>query len=72
MNRVTRTDDGGDVDAPEGCPTIFTHPGWGCGKRTRRVLEERELTAAIAYVLLNCEEVEPYIGYEYINQLSFH
>ena len=62
---MARNDDGGEVDTPEGCPSIFSHPGRGHDKIMWWALEERELNVAVAYVLLNCDEVEPYVGYDY-------
>lgn len=61
LNTVGRHDDGGDVDAPVGCLSIFTHPGRASGLEQTRFLLDEEYRAATIYVLLNCEEVDPYL-----------
>ncbi|OMO87017.1 hypothetical protein CCACVL1_09317, partial [Corchorus capsularis] len=60
LNRVPRNDDGGEVDSM-GRLSIFTHPGRPFGPNSSRYLTEDEYKATELYVLLNCEEVEPYI-----------
>lgn len=62
LNRLPRNDDGGDIKAPEGCLSIFTHPGRGNKKRSTRYLDTNEYNAARKYVLLNCDEIVPYTG----------
>ena len=61
LNKVDRNDDGGEVDAPDGCFSIFMHPGRPAGKMKERYLSENELDAARLYVLLNCDEVQPFV-----------
>lgn len=61
LTTVSRHDDGGDVDAPDGCLSIFTHPGRPSGLENIRYLTDEEFNAATTYVLLNCEEIEPYL-----------
>ena len=61
LNQVERNDDGGEVDAPDGCLSIFTHPGRGVGKERIRYLTDVELKAATIYVLLNCDEIQPFV-----------
>ncbi|OMO57751.1 Transposon, En/Spm-like protein [Corchorus capsularis] len=61
LNRVPRNDDGGEVDSI-GRLSIFSHPGRAFGpSRFCRYLTDDEYKAAELYVLLNCEEIEPYI-----------
>lgn len=60
LNRVPRNDDGGDVNANNRL-SIFTHPGRPLGQGIRRYLSDDEYNAAEVYVLMNCEEVAPYI-----------
>ncbi|KAH0660953.1 hypothetical protein KY289_029701 [Solanum tuberosum] len=55
------TDDGGvGEDHPE-MLSIFKHVGRGFGKKKIRRLDDREYHAARTYILLNCDEVKPYI-----------
>lgn len=61
LTTVGRHDDGGDVDAPDGCLSIFTHPGRPSGLETIRYLSDEEFEAAMIYVLLNCPEIEPFL-----------
>ena len=61
LNKVDRNDDGAEVDVPYGSLPIFTHPGRAVGKEKTRYLTDAELKAAITYVLLNCEEIEPFL-----------
>ncbi|OMO69060.1 hypothetical protein COLO4_29289 [Corchorus olitorius] len=61
LNRVPRNDDGGDVD-PKGRLSIFTHAGQSLGPTgSRRYLTDDEYNAAEIYVLMNCEEIAPFI-----------
>ena len=61
LNKIDRNDDGGEVDALDGCLSIFMHPGRPAGKMKERYLSENELDAACLYVLLNCDEVQPFV-----------
>ena len=61
QNRVDRNDDGDEVDAPNGCLSIFTHPGCAIGKEKKCYLIDEELKAATIYVLLNCDEIQPFV-----------
>ncbi|EOY31786.1 Transposase tnp2 [Theobroma cacao] len=61
LNRVPHNDDGGDVDSL-GRLSIFIHLGQAFGPLDKsRFLDEDEFYAAELYVLMNCEEVLPYI-----------
>ncbi|OMO58327.1 Transposon, En/Spm-like protein [Corchorus capsularis] len=61
LNRVPRNDDGGDVD-PKGRLSIFTHAGQSFGPTgCRRYLTDDEYNTAVIYVLMNCEEIAPFI-----------
>ncbi|XP_049394089.1 uncharacterized protein LOC125858374 [Solanum stenotomum] len=60
-NKVTRNDDGGEVDAPDGCLSIVLHPGCPSGEMNGRYLSDKEWDAARIYVLLNCEEIQQFI-----------
>ena len=61
LTQVGRNDDGGEVDAPEGCLSIFTHPGRPSGKMHERWLTDEEFNVATVYVLMNCTEIEPFL-----------
>ncbi|KAJ9135261.1 hypothetical protein P3X46_032467 [Hevea brasiliensis] len=61
LNKVSRNDDGDAVDAPDGCLPMFLHPGRPAGKMTERYFSDDEWDAARLYVLLNCEEVQPFV-----------
>jgi len=63
LNKVDRNDDGGDVDCPDGCLSIFTHPGRPSGKEKSRYLSDEEYNAARLYVLINCDEIQPFVQY---------
>ena len=41
--------------------SIFNHPGRGYGKCITATLDERDMKAAHLHILLNCDEVKPYI-----------
>ena len=56
QRNVPRNDDGG-----EGNLSIFTYPGRSYGTAKPRPIEGGELRAAQTYILLNCDEVTPYI-----------
>ncbi|WRX24557.1 protein of unknown function DUF4216 - like 6 [Theobroma cacao] len=61
LNRVPRNDDGGYMDS-QGRLSIFTHLGQAFGLLDKsRFLDEDEFYAAELYVLMNCEEMVPYI-----------
>ncbi|KAK2369072.1 hypothetical protein QL285_082226 [Trifolium repens] len=60
-NRVGRNDDGGRDDVVQHTLSIFNHPGRFAGTRKSRYLDGRELAAAHLHILLNCEEVQPFI-----------
>ena len=62
LTRPPRNDDGGDVD-PRGRLSIFRHPGRPLGptKNNARYLAQDEYDAACIYVLMNCDEIVPYI-----------
>lgn len=59
-NRVGRNDDGAQNDVQQTL-SIFNHSGRSAGSCTSRYLKDREFAAAHLHVLLNCEEVQPYI-----------
>ncbi|KAK4707330.1 hypothetical protein R3W88_033104 [Solanum pinnatisectum] len=61
LNKVTRNDDGGEVDVPDGCLSIFLHPGHPSGVMNGRYLSDKEWDATRIYVLLNCEEIQQFI-----------
>lgn len=56
-----RNDDGGESDASDTRLSIFKETGRPIGRCTSRALEEKELSAAEVYILMNCTEVEPYV-----------
>jgi len=60
--KVPRNADDGGVgeDHPE-MLSIFKHVGRGFGKKKIRRLDDREYHAVRTYILLNCDEVKPYI-----------
>jgi hypothetical protein len=60
-NRVGRNDDGGQDDIVQHTLSIFNHSGRFAGNRKSRYLDDRELDAAHLHILLNCEEVQPFI-----------
>lgn len=59
-NRVGRNDDGGQDEGRQ-ILSIFNHHGRSAGACKSRYLTDRELRAAHLHILLNCEEVQPYI-----------
>ncbi|XP_012841495.1 PREDICTED: uncharacterized protein LOC105961778 [Erythranthe guttata] len=61
LTTVGRHDEGGEVDAPDGSLSIFTHPGRPSGYELVRYLGDEEFNAATIYVLLNCAEIEPFV-----------
>ncbi|GJX52841.1 GRAS protein [Tanacetum coccineum] len=60
LNRVPRNDDGGYVGQNNKL-NIFNYPCRPSGKATERLLDENEYKAAQRYVLLNCEEIVPFV-----------
>ena len=58
--RVRRNDDGGMDENAIATLSIFNLPGRPSGACSSRFMEPIELDAAHLYVLLNCDEVEPY------------
>ena len=62
LNRVQRNDDGREMDAT-GLISIFSHPGrpLGSQRKGRLFRDDDEYMAAHRYVLLNCEEIEPFV-----------
>jgi len=60
-HNVERNDDGGVVEDLEGNLSIFSHPGRVWGEAKKRDLSLEEIKAAQTYILLNCEEVEPFV-----------
>ncbi|KAH0748560.1 hypothetical protein KY290_027792 [Solanum tuberosum] len=61
-HNVGRNDDGGVVEDLEGNLSIFSHPGRLWGEAKKRDLSLEEIKAAQTYILLNCEEVEPFVS----------
>jgi hypothetical protein len=61
-NRVSRHDDGGDVDL-NGRVSVFGLSGRAYGKGKRIFLSTELLHAAHTHILLNCTEVEPFVRY---------
>ncbi|KAH0645560.1 hypothetical protein KY290_034343 [Solanum tuberosum] len=60
-HNVDRNDDGGDKEDIEGNLSIFSHPGRLWGEAKKRDLSLEEIKVAQTYILLNCEEVEPFV-----------
>ncbi|KAJ8764170.1 hypothetical protein K2173_005090 [Erythroxylum novogranatense] len=61
VRQVPRNDDGGGTSGADGNLSIFTYPGRTSGRAARRMLTEEEIDAAHGYILLNCEEVLPFV-----------
>ncbi|KAJ8761275.1 hypothetical protein K2173_001331 [Erythroxylum novogranatense] len=59
--KVPRNDDGGRTSHADGTLSIFSYAGRTYGRATRRMLTEEELEAAHGYIVLNCEEVLPFV-----------
>ncbi|KAH0641021.1 hypothetical protein KY290_036346 [Solanum tuberosum] len=68
LNKVTRNDDGGEVDASDGCLSIILHPGRPSWEMNGRYLSDKEWDAARIYILLNCEEIQQFIPLEEIDK----
>ena len=62
-NRVGRNDDGGQGDEVQRNLSIFNHPGRLAGASKNRYLNDMEYHAVHLHILMNCEEVQPYIKY---------
>lgn len=60
-NRVGRNDDGGEDETMQPSLSIFNKPGRPFGKCKTRPLLDKEMKAAHLHVLLNCDEVQPFI-----------
>ena len=58
---MTCNDDGGVTVPIEGNLSIFTYPRRCYGTAKPRLIEGGELWVAQTYILLNCDEVTPYI-----------
>ncbi|KAM3235166.1 hypothetical protein P3L10_015202 [Capsicum annuum] len=60
-HNMDQNDDGGILEDVEENLSIFTHPDrlWGEKKRN---LTLQEIKVAQTYILLNCDEVEPYVS----------
>lgn len=60
---VTRNDDGGDDrgDDDNEILKIFSYHGRAYGKLKKRMLTDEEFEAAHTYILLNEEQMQPYI-----------
>jgi hypothetical protein len=51
----------GDEDLAQSLFPIFNLPGRFAGQCKSRFLEDKEFTAAMNHVLINCDEIQPYI-----------
>lgn len=60
LTRVPRNDDGGDVEH-NGQLSVFCHPGRPFGSFEPRMMSDDEIKATHIYVLLNTEEVAPFV-----------
>lgn len=60
-NKVGRNDDGGEDETMLPTLSIFNTPGRQFGKCKNRPLLDKEMKAAHLHILLNCDEVQPYI-----------
>ena len=61
IQKVPRNDNGSDGDEIEGTLSIFKYPDRSYGRSKSRRLSDSEYEVARTYVLLNCEEVDPYV-----------
>ena len=59
--KVGRNDFGGQNDTSQKTLSIFNHVGRPAGTCKSHYLNEKELATLHLHVLLNCEEVQPYI-----------
>ncbi|XP_057439916.1 uncharacterized protein LOC130731673 [Lotus japonicus] len=60
-NRVGRNDAGSHDDVDPQNLSIFSHPGRTAGTSRSRYLTDMESAAAHLHILLNCDEVKPFI-----------
>ena len=58
---VPCNDDGCDVEEAEGTISIFKHLGRAFGRMKKMRLSDIEYVVAQTYILLNCDEIQPYI-----------
>lgn len=60
---VPRNDDGGDDrgDDDNEILKIFSYPGRPYGKLKKRMLTDEEFKAAHSYILLNEDQIQPYV-----------
>ncbi|KAH0769726.1 hypothetical protein KY290_013707 [Solanum tuberosum] len=68
-HNVSSNDDGGVMKDDEENLSIFTHPGRLSGEAKKRDLSLEEIKAAQTYILLNCQEVEPFVSM-YVQRLQ--
>ncbi|KAH0688816.1 hypothetical protein KY289_016174 [Solanum tuberosum] len=68
-HNVSRNNDGGVMKDDEEKLSIFTHPGRLSGEAKKRDLSLEEIKAAQTYILLNCQEVEPFVSM-YVQRLQ--
>jgi len=61
-NRYKRNEDEGDQDGIQSTLSVFRPQGHPSGQVTPQWLTDEEYNATHLHVLLNCEEVQPYIG----------
>ncbi|KAJ8773797.1 hypothetical protein K2173_008260 [Erythroxylum novogranatense] len=59
--QVPRNDDGGGTSGADENLSIFTYPRRTSERARRRMLTEEEIDAAHGYILLNCQEVLPFV-----------
>ena len=59
--KVGRNDFGGQNDTSQTTLSVFNHVGRPGGTCKSHYLNEKELDTVHLHVLLNCEEVQPYI-----------
>jgi hypothetical protein len=52
---------GDEDDLVQSVFSIFNFPGRFVGECQSQFLEDREFTAAINHILINCDEIQPYI-----------
>lgn len=63
LTRPPRNDDGGDIYCSMRL-SIFSHPGRPLGSQRdgRSFINDDERNAAHKYILLNCDEIIPFVG----------
>ena len=64
FNQSKRNFEGSDVDSSQGL-SVFSHSGYPLTKDKSRSLEDHERIQAHTYVLKNCEEVQPFLQYDF-------